>query len=154
MIAAVLVGCGGFLLGVLWMDLMFDVQVRGGGILPDDDERWRVDSIARYYRRVTTDAGPMSRLIATVMIVQLCGIAGEILTHRIGGAFAVAILVLGVAPIGLALVRIVPDAVRLGAQRDAPATQLALARRIYRAHVLCFTAIAVFIALQILVTRG
>lgn len=153
MIAAVLVGCGGFLLGVLWMDLMFDVQVRGGGILADD-EWWRVDSIARYYRRVTTDAGPMSRLIATVMIVQLCGIAGEILTHRIGGGLAVAILVLGVAPIGLALVRIVPDAVRLGARRDAPATQLALARRIYRAHVLCFAVIAVFIALQIRLTRG
>ncbi|TMA75560.1 MAG: hypothetical protein E6J72_17455 [Deltaproteobacteria bacterium] len=154
MIAVVLVGCGGFLLGILWMDLMFDVQVRRGDTHHDGDERERVESIARYYRRVTTDAAPMSRLIATVMIVQLGGIAGEIVTHRVGGWSVVAALVLGVAPIGLALVRIVPDAVRLGAQRDAPATQLALARRIYRAHVLCFAAIAVFIALQIRLARG
>jgi hypothetical protein len=151
-IAVVLVGCGAFLLAVLWMDLMFDVQVRGD--VPPDDESARVESIVRYYRRVTTDAAPMSRLIATVMIVQLCGIAGEVLLHRIGGWSAVAAVALGVAPIGLALVRIVPDAVRLGSQRDPPETQLALARRIYRAHVLCFAAIAVFVALQLRLARG
>jgi hypothetical protein len=128
------------------MDLMFDVQARG--------EQGRVESIAAYYRRVTTDAAPMSRLIAAVMVVQLCGIASEVVMHRIAGWSAVAVVVLGVAPIGLALVRIVPDAVRLGSQRDTPATQLALARRIYRAHVLCFAAIAVFIALQIHLARG
>ncbi len=141
MTAVVLVGCGGFLLGVLWMDLMFDVQARS--------EPGRIESIAAYYRRVTTDAAPMSRLIAAVMVVQLCGIATEVVTHRIAGWSAVAVVVLGVAPIGLALVRIVPDAVRLGSERDVPGTQLALARRIYRAHVLCFAAIAAFIALQI-----
>ena len=146
MTAVVLTGCGGFLLGVLWMDLMFDVQARG--------EQGRVESITAYYRRVTTDAAPMSRLIAAVMVVQLCGIAAEVVMHRIAGWSAVAVVVLGVAPIGLALVRIVPDAVRLGSQRDTPATQLALARRIYRAHVLCFAAVAVFIALQIHLARG
>jgi len=150
-IPVVLVGCGGFLLAVLWMDLMFDVQVRD---VRAGDEREPVESIARYYRRVTTDATPMSRLIATVMIVQLCGIAAEVVRHRIAGWSAIAVVVLGVAPIGLALVRIVPDAVRLGTQRDPPPMQLTLARRIYRAHVLCFAAIAAFVALQLRLARG
>jgi hypothetical protein len=47
--------CGGFLLAVLWMDLMFDVQVlrhRRSG----EASRTGAGPIAGYYRRVTTDA--------------------------------------------------------------------------------------------------
>jgi hypothetical protein len=42
----------GFLLAVLWFDLMFDVQVMGHreGDLPEEV----LASIASYYRRVTT----------------------------------------------------------------------------------------------------
>ena len=50
----------GFLLAVLWFDLMFDVQVRGSrGTVPED----ALASIAAYYARVTTAARAMSRLI-------------------------------------------------------------------------------------------
>ena len=47
----ILAACGGFLLAVLWMDLMFDVQVlrHRGETLPEAV----VDSIGAYYRRVT-----------------------------------------------------------------------------------------------------
>jgi hypothetical protein len=52
----------GFLLAVLWFDLMFDVQVlgQGGPVLAEE----RLSSIAAYYARVTTAARPMNRLIA------------------------------------------------------------------------------------------
>jgi hypothetical protein len=55
----------GFLGAVLWMDLMFDVQVRGhrGRELPEEV----LTSITSYYRRATTQARPMNRLIALVM---------------------------------------------------------------------------------------
>ena len=49
----VLAACGGFLLAVLWFDLMFDVQVLRHGsaaVLPEPV----LASIAGYYRRVTT----------------------------------------------------------------------------------------------------
>ena len=66
----------GFLLAVLWFDLMFDVQMAGhterglpGGALA---------SIAAYYRRVTTAARPMNRLIAAVMLATLAAIIVEI----------------------------------------------------------------------------
>jgi len=44
----------GFLLAVLWFDLMFDVQTRkhASDVLPPDV----LTSISTYYRRVTTDA--------------------------------------------------------------------------------------------------
>jgi len=66
----------GFLLAVLWFDLMFDVQVMGHreGDLPEEV----LASIAAYYRRVTTAARPMNRLIAAVMLATLAGILAEV----------------------------------------------------------------------------
>src|ERR1700735_187649 len=66
-----LTACSGFLFAVLWMDLMFDAQVRAdrhpGGELPESV----LDSIARYYRRAVTESRPMSHLIAVVMVILL-----------------------------------------------------------------------------------
>src|SRR5712664_2104452 len=66
----------GFLLAVLWFDLMFDVQTRkhGGNLLPPEV----LASISAYYRRVTTEAYPMNRLIALVMLLTLAAICTEI----------------------------------------------------------------------------
>src|SRR5260370_39909342 len=64
-----------FLLAVLWFDLMFDVQTRkhAGDVLPPEV----LASIANYYRRVTTDAYPMNRLVALVMLLTLAAICAE-----------------------------------------------------------------------------
>ncbi len=66
----------GFLLAVLWFDLMFDVQTRkhAGAALPPEI----LTSISNYYRRVTTDAYPMNRLIALVMLLTLAAICAEV----------------------------------------------------------------------------
>src|ERR1017187_7294431 len=74
-IAFVAAGAG-FLLAVLWFDLMFDVQVfaHAERELPEE----LLASIAGYYRRVTTAARPMNRLIATVMLATLAAIVAEI----------------------------------------------------------------------------
>ena len=60
----------GFLLAVLWFDLMFDVQTRKhtGEVLPPEV----LTSISAYYRRVTTEAYPMNRLVALVMLLNSC----------------------------------------------------------------------------------
>src|SRR5262245_53787385 len=65
-----------FLLAVLWFDLMFDVQTRGhtGEILPPEV----LASISAYYRRVTTEAHPMNRLVSTVMVLTIVAIGAEI----------------------------------------------------------------------------
>jgi hypothetical protein len=140
-----LAACGGFLTAVLWFDLMFDVQVVGhAGVLP---EAVRV-SIAGYYRRVTTDAHPMQRLVAAVMLTTLAG-SLALLRHRARRTLHVVAMLLAWAPIGLAAARVFPNAVRLGAMSDDPAVQSRLARAIFTDHVFCLVAMVSFTAFQV-----
>jgi hypothetical protein len=139
----------GFLLAVLWFDLMFDVQVIGRreGNLPEPV----LASIAGYYARVTTAARPMNRLVVTAMLATLAAIVVELAR---GGAHAWArwlSLALALVPIALAGARTVPAAVRLGTRGDAPAGQSALARSIFRDHLLCAGAIAALLVVQLVV---
>jgi hypothetical protein len=138
----------GFLLSVLWFDLMFDVQVRAHRepVLPAEVR----DSIAAYYRRVTTAARPMNRLIALVMLVTLVALVGEIAGDDVPTWVAWTSLVLAGSAIGLAGARTVRNAVRLGAQVDDGAGQSVLARSIFRDHVACLLAIGATLLLQVL----
>lgn len=134
----------GFLLAVLWFDLMFDVQVaRGAG----GEEQ--VSSIAAYYARVTTSARPMNRLVAAAMLWTLAAIVWEIArpAHPLWAAWLS--LPLALIPIVLAGSRTVPRAVALGAHRGSPEDQLHSARLILREHVLCAAFIAALITLQL-----
>jgi hypothetical protein len=137
----------GFLLAVLWFDLMFDVQALGSraGDLPEE----RLASIAAYYARVTTAARPMNRLIAAVMLATIGAIVAEIAGRDVTGAVAWTSLALAAVPILLAGGRTAPSAVRLGARRDPVARQSALARSICREHLLCLSSIAALLALQL-----
>jgi hypothetical protein len=137
----------GFLLAVLWFDLMFDVQVldHRDGDLPETV----LASIAGYYARVTTAARPMNRLIATVMLATLAAIVVQIARADDPRWVAWASLALAAGPVGLAGSRTVPSAVRLGTRVDAPDRQSALARAILRDHVLCALVIAALLAVQL-----
>jgi hypothetical protein len=138
---------GGFLLAVLWFDLMFDVQVLG----IDDRElpEAQLSSIAAYYARVTTAARPMNRLIATVMLATIVAIVVEIARGGVPAGVGWVSLALAVVAIGLAGARTVPSAVRLGSRQDTIAAQSTLARSVLRDHLLCFAAIAALVALQL-----
>jgi hypothetical protein len=146
-VSAFVTAGAGFLLAVLWFDLMFDVQVLGhhDGNLPEGV----LASIAGYYRRVTTTARPMNRLITTVMLATIVAIVVEIVRGEPRRWVAWGSLVLAVAPIALAGIRIVPSAVRLGARTDAPERQSTLAIEIFRGHVLCAALITMLLALQL-----
>ena len=149
---ALLAAGGGFLIAVLWFDLMFDTQVLGHGEAPVLPEQV-VASIAAYYRRVTTDAHPMQQLIAAVMAVVVFMGAWNLRqrSHRMLRVLAV---LTSVVPIGLAAARVFSAAVRLGAGIGSPAEQSALARAIFRDHVFCLGSIVAFTAIQIvLATR-
>jgi hypothetical protein len=137
----------GFLLAVLWFDLMFDVQVIGhrGSRLPDEV----LASIAGYYRRVTTAARPMNRLIAAVMLATIAAVAVEIAAGEQQAWVGWLSLALALAPIALAGTRIVPLAVRLGARADPPERQSELARSILRGHVASALSIAGLLAVQL-----
>lgn len=137
----------GFLLAVLWFDLMFDVQTLGqpAGDLPE-----RVlASIAGYYARVTTAARPMNRLVALAMLGTLAALIVELAEGGSTRWAAWASLALAAVPIVLAGGRILPRAVRLGTRRDSPAGQSELARSICREHILCALAIVAILVLQL-----
>ncbi|MEA2315421.1 MAG: hypothetical protein QOI03_2113 [Solirubrobacteraceae bacterium] len=137
----------GFLLAVLWFDLMFDVLVLGHHEreLPEEV----LASIAGYYRRVTTTARPMNRLISAVMLATLAAIILELARESTSAWVGWASLALAALPIALAGARIVPQAVAVGSRADSPARQSALARSILRGHLLCAAAIAALLALQL-----
>jgi ER membrane protein SH3 len=140
----------GFLLAVLWFDLMFDVQVIGHRVdLPAEVRAL----IAAYYRRVTTTARPMNRLVAAAMVVTLVGLIGEIVRDDVRVWVGYSSLVLMGAAIGLAAARTVRNAVRLGTQKDPSAHQTVLARKILRDHVVCFAAVACTLIVQVVFSR-
>jgi hypothetical protein len=145
-IAFVAAGAG-FLFAVLWFDLMFDWQVLGhrAGELPEDV----LASISSYYRRVTTAARPMNRLIALVMLLTLASILVEIRDGDTASWVAWASLALAAGAILTAAVRTVPSAVRLGMRRDGVERQSALARSILREHLGCLAAIVAVLVLQL-----
>jgi len=137
----------GFLLAVLWFDLMFDVQVlrRPAGDLDEPV----LASIAGYYRRVTTTAAPMNRIVAAVMLLTLGAIVAEIAAGHAPAWVGWVSLALAAVPIGVAGARTVPSAVRLGARRDPPPRQSELARAICRQHLFCFGSIAALLVVQL-----
>ncbi|HEY7051271.1 MAG TPA: hypothetical protein VH496_03935 [Mycobacterium sp.] len=139
--------CGGFLLAVLWMDLMFDTQAlaqrNSAQELPDET----LTSIAGYYRRATTTSRPMSALIATVMAVLLGALAFRLASGHYAVWLVVALAVLAIVPIFVALIRTVPNAVRLGRRSDTATAQTRLAREILGDHLLCFAMMLAFVVL-------
>jgi len=142
----------GFLVAVLWFDLMFDVQTRGhaGDRLPSDV----LASISAYYRRVTTEASPMSRLIPGVMAVTVLAIVTEIAKRSEPLWIGWISLALAASAIGLAMARTVRNAVRLGRAADPEETQTELARTIYRDHLFCLSAMVIVVGLQLVFNPG
>src|SRR5262245_4167339 len=149
MASRILTACAGFLRAVLWMDLMFDVQVLGA---PADAPIPApvLASIAAYYHRVTTTAWPMGPLIGLVMMI---GVAAALVDAIRGDGplwRRVLPVLLIAAPVALALGRVFPNAVRLGSAADPPPlVQSALARSICHGHLACLVSIGALLALQI-----
>lgn len=140
--------CGGFLLAVLWMDLIFDSQVRGftGEQLPEPV----LTSIADYYRRATTTSRPMSRLIAAMMVILLAALVFQGVSGGDPGWLVAVSGALAAAPILIAAGRTVRNAVRLGGREDGLAEQSTRARSVYRDHVLCLACMGAFVVLRLI----
>ena len=142
---AVVTAGAGFLLAVLWFDLMFDVQVRRR----EDPAPEALDSIAAYYRRVTTDARPMNRLVALVMLVTLGALVVQVAEGEVPRWASVTSLALTLGAVGLAAGHTFGNARRLGTGRGPDDERGRLARLILRDHLLCLTAIVAVLAVQL-----
>jgi hypothetical protein len=150
-VTAFVTGGAGFLLAVLWFDLMFDIQVlrHHDRDLPEHV----LVSLSDYYRRVTTAARPMNRLIGATMIATTIAIGIQIARRDAPRWVGWTSLVLLVSPVVVASVRTLPSAVRLGARTDNIDRQSARARSICRDHLFCLAAIAALLTVQLTFAR-
>jgi hypothetical protein len=146
-VAPLLTACSGFLLAVVWMDLIFDVQVRRNKDphLPEPV----LASVAAYYHRATTTSRPMSRLIVVVMLILLSALGFQAYRGCDPSWLLVASVILAAVPMLLALTHTVPCAVRLGWRADDPREQSRLARAICRDHVICAGSMLAFLVLWV-----
>jgi hypothetical protein len=144
----------GFLVAVLWFDLMHDVQALGhrrDRPLPEDV----LASVARYYRRVTTDARPMNRLVALAMVGTLVALGVQLGDADVPDWAVWASLALAAGPIALAGLHTVPSAVRLGRRTDSADSadsadeQSRVARSILRDHLCCLVSITTLLIVQL-----
>ena len=135
----------GFLLAVLWFDLMFDVQVRGR----DEPAPEAIASIEAYYRRVTLQAYPMNRLVAAMMLTTIAALAVEVARGDGPRWASVISLVLVLAACGLAMGHTFRNGARLGSGRAPSTRKEELARLMLRDHLLCLPAIVVTLVLQL-----
>jgi uncharacterized protein YgbK (DUF1537 family) len=136
------IACAGFLAGVLWMDLLFDSQIVR---MPPEQA---VAVISAYYKNATIDAQPLSRIIALTMLVWAGGAFFELLYGRIDRRLALAGAATAALPVGLALARVVPNAMLLGSQSSSTEQQIALARAIFFDHIICLTFVLAFIVIR------
>jgi uncharacterized membrane protein YbhN (UPF0104 family) len=146
-VAPLLMACSGFLLAVLWMDLIFDVQVLNHRDAGDELPEPVLASIANYYHRATTTSRPMSRLIVLVMVILLSALAFQYTRGHYPGWLLLASAALAGVPVLLALAHTVPYAVRLGKRTDGPAEQTRLARSVCRDHLVCAACMLAFLVL-------
>jgi hypothetical protein len=130
---------------------MFDVQVLGDrrDVLPEPVRA----SIAGYYRRVTTAARPMNRLIGLVMLGTLIGLVVQLAQDDAPASASWASLALAAGAVGLAAGHTVPAAVRLGRREDSPELESRLARSICRDHLFCVAAIGALLVVELAFAR-
>ncbi len=149
--SAIAAAGSGFLVAVLWFDLMFDVQVRRrtGEVLPPKI----LASISAYYRRVTIEATPMNRLVSAVMGLTVLAIVAEIVTGGTPWWIGWPSLAFALSAMGLAGARIIPNAKRLARATDSVDVQTRLARSIYREHLYCLAAMIAVLALQLVAAQ-
>lgn len=146
--ATIITAAAGFLIAVLWFDLMFDVQALAHRRSPEVPEPV-LRSISAYYRRVTTTASPMGRLVALTMAVLLLTLVVQAVDGGAPAWVSAVSLSAALLAIGLAGARVFGRARRLGARTDSAAVQSAIARGILRDHLICLAAMVVLLAVQI-----
>ncbi len=144
----IITAAAGFLVAVLWFDLMFDVQVLANRQSPEVPESV-TESIATYYRRVTTTASPMGTLVGLVMALLLITLVVQAATAEAAVWVSAVSIAAAAAAIGLAMVRVFPRAVRLGERSQPQTEQSEIARSIFRDHVICLAAMVTLLGVQL-----
>jgi hypothetical protein len=141
----ILFACIGYLIAVLWIDLIFDTMVlpyhNSKEPLPEEV----LATMAAFFKRITLKP----RLIYVVMISMWAIIILQIVQSSVPAWIAWASLVLTTVPTGYATARVMPAARRLGTRADSLEKQSELARSLFSMHALSFTLMTILFILQL-----
>jgi hypothetical protein len=137
--------CIGFMLAILYIDLMFDVMSvphrRSGTTLPKNV----LEPITHYYRRVTQNPYVLMFVMMTTtisLVVQI--VYGLTLQWAAYSSLAA----MGLAMVA-GIVKVVPAARRLASGREPPDVQTRLIHGVFTAHVLLLACILVLAVIQL-----
>jgi hypothetical protein len=137
--------CIGFMLAILYIDLMFDVMAvphrRSGAALPKDV----LDPITHYYRRVTQNPYVLMFVMLTTTIFLVLQIVYGLAPRW--AAYA-SLAAMGLAMVA-GIVKVIPTAQRLASGKDSPDVQTRLIHGVFTAHALLLVCILALAALQL-----
>lgn len=137
--------CVGFMLAILYVDLMFDVMSvpyrRSGTALPKDV----LEPITSYYRRVTQNPYVLMFVMLTTTICLVLQIVYG-LTPRWAAYTSLAAMV---AAMVAGIAKVIPAARRLASGTDSAEVQTRLVHGVFTAHVLLLGCIIVLAAIQL-----
>ena len=134
----------GFLIAVLWIDLIFDSSAwlyRGGN---EDLPEEVLATMSHYYRRVTHKPYMLFLIMAIILGMLILQITQNLVPAWIGWLS----LILFLISAGCAGVYVIPIASRLRSRTDQIEKQSQLARSLFPAHVFCFILILLLGAIQ------
>jgi hypothetical protein len=148
MLAAVLFLCIGFMIAVLYIDLVFDVSGlphrRSGEPLAPAI----LDPIATYYRYITRNPYLLMLIMATAAACIIAQIFYELVPRWIGYAS----LLLMVLNTLIAVLKVIPAAQRLASGKDTPELRSQMVHSMLPYHLLLLAAVLLLAAIQLIGT--
>ncbi len=142
--------CGaGFLLSVLWFDLKFDLLAFDAWRNNAAPAPENLASIKQYYQQALSSEQAGFPLIITMMGITVVGLVLQLFSQVPPLWVKVSSLVLGVVPIGLAGVRVVPMANELVSTDATYEVQAVMAMNILVDHLVCFGCVGGLIGVQV-----
>jgi hypothetical protein len=144
--SAIILSIGiGFLLAVLWIDIIFDSMV-----LPHRDTKEPLpqevlETMTRFFHRLTDKP----RLIFVIMSTMLAIIILQIVQSSVPAWAGWSSLILFLTPTGFAAIRVIPTAQRLGSRKDTIEKQSELARSLIGMHTFCLILMVLLAGIQL-----
>jgi hypothetical protein len=136
--------CVGFMLAVLYIDLMFDVTAvpyrHSGTTLPKDV----LDPITRYYGRITQNPYVLMFVMLTTTVCLVAEIVYDLVPRWVGYA---SLVLMGLAMMAGSL-KVIPTAQRLASGKDPADKQTSLIHSMFPAHVVLLLCILLLAAIQ------
>ncbi len=136
--------CIGFMIAVLYIDLMFDVSAvpyrRTGEPLPAPV----AESIASYYRRITQNPYVLMFVMFTAMVCIIAEIWYELVPRWVGYS---SLVFMGIG-MGAGAGKVIPAAQRLAAGKDPEDKRTRLVHSMFPSHILLLVSILLLALVQ------